>query len=238
MWIYQQNSIAEPSSVQPEELPVPVTSNESIKEDAPLHRPVQQKRTAAGPADLLLLTAAVLSGSAAAGVIRALCSSLQLEWLDEYLSIWLDAFSVSGTRPMSLFAAEYFTLAGAATLLLLLGFSAFGPVLIAFFLMLYGTGNGLLMFQLLNGANWKEKWLIFCFTALPSAIAAACLCLLATAALRVSGKIREYSFHGRAPAQSWPDSGILIRQYLLTIVLLLPLCGAASGMACIESRLF
>lgn len=245
MWVYQQNHpFADQADESLRQLPVPVVQ-ESCRSPELSREPENQNRTAflqkkrepMEKPDLWFLAAAVLSGTAAAGVVRALCSGFQLEWLDAYLNLWLNCFSDSGTHAAALFAAEYFTLAVAATALLLFGFSAFGPALISLFLMLYGTGNGLLMFQLLNGISRKEKLLVGLFTAFPSAVAAACLCFLAATALRVSGRIREYSFRKSVPVQTRPAIGVLLRQYALTLVLLVPLCGAACGMACIEKRL-
>lgn len=245
MWIYQQNhTFTDQAAESVRQLPVPAVQGNCCSPE-PGREPESQIRTVSlkkrrGPMaekDLWLLAVAVLSGTAAAGVIRALCSGFQLEWLNAYLNIWLNCFTDSGTHTAALFAAEYFTLATAATVLLLSGFSAFGPALISLFLMLYGTGDGLLMLHLLNGTSWKEKLLVILFTALPSSIAESCLCILSASALRVSEKLREYSFRRSIPAKSRPDTSILIRQYLLTLALFVPLCGAACGMACIESRL-
>ncbi len=188
--------------------------------------------------DCWTLAAAFLLGSAAAGVLRALCDGPNSEWLRYYVQQWLQVFSVSDMHPAaSLFAVEYLTLLGAATVLMLLGFSAFGPVLIFLFTMLYGVGNGLLFSQLFAGTSWNAKLLVIILTLFPSAAASACLCLLGAAALRVSGRIRTYSFLSGMPVPCRPSAGVLMKQYLLTIVLLLPLCGAAAGFACIESRL-
>lgn len=52
---------------------------------------------------------------------------------------------------------EYLTLAAAATLLFLMGFSALGPVLIFLFTMFYGLGNGTLFVQLLSDTALKRK---------------------------------------------------------------------------------
>ena len=52
---------------------------------------------------------------------------------------------------------EYLTLAAAATLLFLMGFSALGPVLIFLFTMFYGLGNGTLFVQLLSDTALKKN---------------------------------------------------------------------------------
>lgn len=73
------------------------------------------------------------------------------------------AFSASGTHAAAaIFTAEYITLLAAATCLFLLGFSAFGPVLIVLFMMLYGAGNGILTVQLFPGQALAEKLCSFC----------------------------------------------------------------------------
>ncbi len=189
-------------------------------------------------ADCWTLAAAFLLGSAAAGVLRALCDGPNNEWLRYYVQQRLQVFSVSDMHPAAaLFAVEYLTLLGAATVLMLFGFSAFGPVLIFLFTMLYGVGNGLLFSQLFAGTSWNARLLVFILTLVPSAAASACLCLLGAAALRVSGRIRTYSFLSGISVPCRPSAGALMKQYLFTIVLLLPLCGAAAGFARIESRL-
>ena len=186
-----------------------------------------------------MLAAAFLAGSAAAGVLYALCNAPQLEWLRAYLQSWLALFSASGTHAAAaIFTAEYIALLAAATCLFLLGFSAFGPVLIVLFMMLYGAGNGILTVQLFSGTSLGGKALLLLLTAVPASAAAACLCLLGAAALRVSGRIRAYSFRTVHPGAERPGAAVLFRQYLLTLVLFLPLCGAAAGLACLESRLF
>lgn len=252
MWIYDQTQpekgsilAALPETVTlPEEQPVltaplPDNIDEDSAKDEELHRPAVTRRNFSGT-DCWALAAAFLFGSAGAGVITALCGQQKLEWLNYYLRMWLEMFSVAGARSaMVLFAADYLTLIFTATLLMLFGFSAFGPVLVFLFTMLYGAGNGLLISQLFTGTGWKEKVLVFVLTAVPSAAASACLCILGAAALRVSGRIRAYSFlHGGTSALCQPASGVLLRQYLFTLVILLPLCGTTVGFACLESRLF
>lgn len=89
---------------------------------------------------------------------------------------------------------EYLTLAAAATLLFLMGFSALGPVLIFLFTMFYGLGTGTLFVQLLSDTALKrETWLLL-LAFLPAAAASAGLCTLGTDSLRVSSQIRVCSF--------------------------------------------
>ena len=249
MWIYDQTLPPEikdlkPPEALPAEMPILELPAEETNTDVPVETPVAhlEKTPAARPhsfsaADHWTLAAAFLIGSAAAGVIYALCDEQRLEWLNHYIRLWLEAFSASGAASAgSLFAAEYFTLTGVSTLLLLFGFSAFGPVLIFFFVMLYGAGNGLLMVRLLMGASWNAKLLVVMLTFIPASVAAVCLCLLGAEALRVSGKIRAYSFLNGTPAICRSSSGRLVRQYLLTLVCFLPLCGTAAGLACAAGR--
>ena len=249
MWIYDQTLLPEikapePPEALPAEMPMLELPAEEIKPAPSAESPVAhlEKPPAARPrsfsaADQWTLAAAFLIGSAAAGVIYALCDGQRIEWLEHYIGLWLGTFSASGTASAgSLFAAEYFTLTGVSTLLLLFGFSAFGPVLIFLFVMLYGAGNGLLIVQLFTGTSWNAKLLVIMLTFIPASVAAVCLCLLGAEALRVSGKIRAYSFLNGTPAICRSSSGSLIRQYLLTLVCFLPLCGAAAGLACAAGR--
>jgi len=207
MWIYNQTAMeTDLVPAVPSEVPL---LPELPTEQAPQDDTFQEKAATAiriteepphrkfSTTDCWTLAAAFLIGTAAAGLVRALCGGQQLEWLDHYIQIWLETFSVSGAHSaVALFAVEYLALMGAATFLLLSGFSAFGPVLIFLFLMIYGAGNGLLAVQLLAGTGWQEKLLIFVLTEIPASAAVVCLCVLGAAALRVSGRIRAYSFLG------------------------------------------
>lgn len=259
MWIYEPDAPlanhTAPDAAERSLLPVPACDANTFENEAPQEAPgtVQPEVHAAAPAAPVparrgaaqafpgsgMLAAAFLAGSAAAGVLYALCNAPQLEWLRAYLQSWLALFSASGTHAAAaIFTAEYITLLAAATCLFLLGFSAFGPVLIVLFMMLYGAGNGILTVQLFSGTSLGGKALLLLLTAVPASAAAACLCLLGAAALRVSGRIRAYSFRTVHPGAERPGAAVLFRQYLLTLVLFLPLCGAAAGLACLESRLF
>ena len=139
------------------------------------------------------------------------------------------------TSAAGLFCAEYAALAAAATLLLLLGLSAVGPVCIFLFTMLYGLGNGFLSAQLLAGADGKSI-LALLLLGIPAACAAGCLCMFGAAALQVSGRIRAYSFRKTA-GQACSGARELMGQYLLVIVVFLPLCGAATGVAYLSGKI-
>ena len=248
MWIYEPDAPlanhTAPDAAERLLLPVPACDANTFENEAPQEAPgtVQPEVHATAPAAPVPArrgAAQAFPGSAAAGVLYALCNAPQLEWLRAYLQSWLALFSASGTHAAAaIFTAEYITLLAAATCLFLLGFSAFGPVLIVLFMMLYGAGNGILTVQLFSGTSLGGKALLLLLTAVPASAAAACLCLLGAAALRVSGRIRAYSFRTVHPGAERPGAAVLFRQYLLTLVLFLPLCGAAAGLACLESRLF
>ena len=183
-----------------------------------------------------LLAAAFLLGTAAAGALQAVCDASQQEMLSYFLQCWCGLFSISApTSAAGLFCAEYAALAAAATLLLLLGLSAVGPVCIFLFTMLYGLGNGLLSAQLLAVADGKSI-LALLLLGIPAACAAGCLCMFGAAALQVSGRIRAYSFRKTA-GQACSGARELMGQYLLVIVVFLPLCGAATGLAYLSGKI-
>lgn len=186
--------------------------------------------------DCCLLAAAFLLGTAAAGALQAVCDASQQEMLSYFLQCWCGLFSISApTSAAGLFCAEYAALAAAATLLLLLGLSAVGPVCIFLFTMLYGLGNGLLSAQMLAGADGKSI-LALLLLGIPAACAAGCLCMFGAAALQVSGRIRAYSFRKTA-GQACSGARELMGQYLLVIVVFLPLCGAATGLAYLGGKI-
>ena len=244
MWIYQEHVDTKSPAVR-----LPAVDPRLLSETLP-----ENKAAAAMPAvdipqnspsvfpkarkmqftDCWLLAGAFLLGCTMSGALLALSAARQMEWLRYYLQAWLGLF---GSTASKLFMCEYLTLSGTATILLMFGFSAFGPVLTFFFFMIYGTGSGLLTAQLLAGTGWSEKLLPILFSYMPACAAAGLLCILGGAALRVSGKIRAYSFQqGRAELHH-PDIRVLTNQYVLTLVLLLPLCGAAAGLSCLGNRL-
>ena len=161
---------------------------------------------------------------------------MRQEMLSYFLQCWCGLFSVSApTSAAGLFCAEYAALAAVATLLLLLGLSAVGPVCIFLLTMLYGLGNGLLSAQLLAGADGKSI-LALLLLGIPAACAAGCLCMFGASALQVSGRIRAYSFRKTA-GQACSGARELMGQYLLVIVVFLPLCGAATGVAYLSGKI-
>lgn len=187
-----------------------------------------RKQTLRANQGCILLAAAYLFGTFLAGVLSALCSAGELETLDYYLNCWRRSFSAeTAAQVMALFRTELLTASGALTVLLLLGLSAIGSLPIFCFLMLYGAGAGMLSFQLLTNLNWKALLVYSAASGLPTALAAGCLCLFGALALQVSGKIQRCSF-GKSlySAGAWS----LVGQFVRTLFLLLPICGAATGM--------
>lgn len=248
MWVYpsiEARTLQEKTSLLPQlpaalstELPTAEAANRpepltTAKEKPPAspHRRAQHASR-----DCCLLAAAFLIGTAAAGSLQAVCDASQQETLGCFLQRWCGLFSVSALPSAAgLFCTEYAALAAAATLLLLLGLSAVGPVCIFLFTMLYGLGNGLLSAQLLAGADWKNI-LALVMLGIPAACAAGCLCMFGAAALQVSARIRAYSFHKTA-GQACSGARELMGQYLLVIVAFLPLCGAAAGLAYLGGKI-
>ena len=260
MWVYQQSALPESAlSDSGTNLPVLAESSPGEHLDASItktnedtHAPSATIKTAEtprsdfsrkfsrfSPADCWMLAGAFLIGSAAAGALQAFSDANSTEWLRHYLTVWLGMFTVSEAHPPAmLFGVEYLTLLASATILLLLGFSAFGPVLIFLFTMLYGAGSGMLLCALFCSSGQSVRVLmVFILTAIPASIAAACLCILGTSALRVSSRIRTYSLGTGGAGDSRPRIKALWGQYLLTLAVFLPLCGAATGLAYLECSL-
>lgn len=256
MWIYEQlgtedhalspvqvetamPASAETASEEREAVPV-ILQEHSSQYQNPEPKPEKQHRTAMlsrSTRDCWLLAAAFLLGSAAAGCLQAVCDARQAELLRYYLDAWRTLFMVGDLQhAMHLFGAEYLTLGLIVSLFLLLGLSALGPLLIFVCMMLYGLGSGLLLIQILGKGEWPAFLLALLWTGIPAAAASGCLCLFGASALQVSSRIRAYSFWNRPSGQARPGVQVLIGQYLLTMVLLLPLCGAAAGLSYLGSR--
>lgn len=255
MWIYESSG-TEPTVMPaplPERTDLPAVSPAEIEERnlsaaCPEPRPPQsENRPAAAPCrtakscpatrDCVLLAAAFLLGSIAAGVLQAVCDARQTEVLGYYLDAWRALFAAESLQnTVHLFCAEYLTLGIVVSLFLILGFSALGPLLIFGCTMLYGLGSGLLLVQLSNAGGWRVVLPVLVWTGIPAALAGGCLCLFGASALQVSGRIRAYSFRAHSAGQAGPGVRALLGQYLLTMVLLLPLCGAAAGLSCLGSR--
>lgn len=248
MWIYEQEKTEENLSLLPQTVSLPVQKAEpalpTVPETAP--EPVEQlpskepcipaKRHATR--DCWLLAAAFLLGSSAAGVLQAVCDAQQAELLRYYLEAWQGLFapgSMQGT--VQLFSMEYLALGLVVSLFLVLGLSALGPIMIFGSMMLYGLGSGLLMVQLCTAGGWKTMLSALLWTGLPAAAASGCLCFFGACALQVSSRIHAYSFRKHSGGQARPGVQALLGQYLLTMVVLLPLCGAAAGLSYLGSCL-
>ena len=245
MWVYQQTAADEelighpcpevgtvPALGSAEPLP-PELPDERLPSQT---RPATQK-SASRQKNCWLLVCAFLLGSTAAGVIQAMCAAQPLDWTAHYFQVWSKLFAAADPQAMiDLFGIQYLTLVFAATILLLLGFSALGPVLIFLFAMFYGLGNGMLTVQLVEQQRNAVRLLI---ALLPAAAAAEGLCIFGADALRVSGQIRACSFFTSdfCAGHEKVRLNTLMRAYLLTVVLFLPLCGVSTALAAISSRL-
>lgn len=256
MWVYEpQKPETEGTILIPEHTALPLLPQETAGQEQPVSdsRPAEQttppgktvtpsKRSRAArkkpTRDCWLLAAAFLLGTAAAGWLQAVRDAQQGEALAYFLSIWQGMFTVPDLHAASkLFCAEYAALTAAATLLLLLGLSALGPVLIFLLSMLYGLGNGLLFAQFFTGMEWKAALALLLLAAVPAACAAGCLCVFGASALQVSARIRAYSFRQQG-GQAFSGARTLLGQYVLTLVVLLPMCGAATGLAYLGGTVF
>lgn len=238
MWVYPSDEVRtspETTALLPQlpaesgtpkqPVPEPLNAGEAMPDGVAQQPERLHRRMRHASRDCCLLAAAFLIGTAAAGSLQAVCDASQQEMLSYFLQCWCGLFSVSApTSAAGLFCAEYAALAAAATLLLLLGLSAVGPVCIFLFTMLYGLGNGLLSAQLLAGADGK------------SILALLLLGMFGAAALQVSGRIRAYSFR-KTVGQACSGARELMGQYLLVIVVFLPLCGAATGVAYLSGKI-
>ena len=248
MWIYEQTKPEESLSLLPQTASLPVQKAEPALPPAPAAepKPVEQlpQKDLCTPAkrhatrDCWLLAAAFLLGCTAAGALQAVCDARQTELLRYYLEAWQGLFTPGGMQgAVQLFGMEYLTLGLVVSLFLLLGLSALGPVMIFGSMMLYGLGSGLLMVQLCTAGGWKATLPALLWTGLPAAAASGCLCFFGACALQVSSRIHAYSFRKHPGGQARPGVQALLGQYMLTMVVLLPLCGAAAGLSYLGSRL-
>ena len=237
MWVYQPTESAEvplllSDAPAADAAPTPTVEMQPVQpqtEMPPAARPRKVAPHRHSTADCWLLAAAFLIGAAAAGGLQALCDARQLEVLEYYMDAWRTIFSAVDLRAAAgLFSAEYLTLTALTTALLLFGLSALGPVLIFLLMMLYDLGSGMLFTQLLSAQSGLPVWPLF--TGIPAACAAACLCVFGAVALQVSAQIHAYSFWKQG-GQAFSGTHALLGQYAITLVLLVPLCGAATGIS-------
>ena len=262
MWVYQQSNLQN-TAPAPEAKLTFSDENTKIPAPRPAQKaeavqPAQQKTPAAeqtgtapletpeltrstlrrgGQAtrDCLFLAGAYLFGAALAGVAHALCETSELNLLAYYLDNWYSLFSVEGPgQVLTLFAVQYLTVVGAITALLVLGLCAFGPVLIYLFTMLYGFGIGLIGLQLFFQLSWGGFLGYLLLSGLPAAGVAACLCFFGASALQVSSRLQRAAFGRRDRLGSACGARLLLGQYLMFDVILLPICGIATGLACLD----
>lgn len=179
----------------------------------------------------ILLAAAYLLGTAAAGMLCAMCDAGEQEVLDYYLRCWCALFNLGeGQSPAILFSTEYSAMAGMMTLLLLFGLSALGPVPIFLLTMLYGAGCGLLASQLFEGITPKVFAAYILVAGVPIAAAAGCVCVFGASAISVCSRLRAFSFSAGKAVPAGSGAAGLIGKYLFFIAALAPVCGAATGL--------
>ena len=157
MWVYQQTGTPAHLPEAGALLPQPQKTLPPERSAPEVPSPLQRHHTETRQKTCWLLVCAFLIGSGSAGVLLAFCEKQQPDWLQYYLQSWRGLFAAADAHTAaSLFGMEYLTLAAAATLLFLMGFSALGPVLIFLFTMFYGLGNGTLFVQLLSDTALKR----------------------------------------------------------------------------------
>lgn len=248
MWIYEQTKSEESFSLLPQTVGLPVQTEEPALPPVPAQaaEPAEQltQKEPCTPAkrhatrDCWLLAAAFLLGCTALATLpdntaAALPAGHRIRPVTHRR-----LFTPSGMQgAVQLFGMEYLTLGLVVSLFLVLGLSALGPVMIFGNMMLYGLGSGLLMVQLCTAGGWKAILPALLWTGLPVAAASGCLCFFGACALQVSSRIHAYSFRKHPGGQVRPGVQTLLGQYLLTMVVLLPLCGAAAGLSYLGSRL-
>lgn len=251
MWVYQESaenkktlavqSTAPDKKGLPAEDPLhtmepvpPVTAGASL---TPPERPIRKTVIRRIPRDCAVLAVSYLFGTLLSGVILALCHANELSILSTYLSNWSGLFTLDEPKAVwSLFGAEYLTTAGGATILLLLGLSAFGPVLIYLFAMLFGLGIGIIELYLFLQVGWKNALLGLLLTGIPTAAAVTCLCLFGASALGVSGRLQHAAF-SKKDLSAGSGARRLLGQYLVLNVLFLPICGTSTALTCLVYQL-
>lgn len=225
-------------TAQPAPKKTPAASQTENASESPEFTRGTLRRGGQATRDCLFLAGAYLFGAALAGVAHALCETSELDLLAYYLENWYSLFSVEGPgQVLTLFAVQYLTVVGAITGLLVLGLCAFGPVLIYLFTMLYGFGIGLIGLQMFFQMSWGGFLGYLLLSGLPAAGVAACLCFFGASALQVSSRLQRAAFGRRDRLGSACGARLLLGQYLMFDVILLPICGIATGLACLANSL-
>lgn len=248
MWVYQEpeKETAEQEKSLIPSLPeeTPYSIDEMGQERAGLKsiqhmEPETSRRKLSLPSrDCILLAAAYLLGTLMAGVLQALCDAAETETLTYYLNCWQNIFAAATpAQAIGLFGAELAVVAGAAAVILLLGLSAVGPLPVFLFIMLYGTGSGLVSAQFLAQLHGVQKGIFLLTAGLPAALASGALCLFGASALQVSSRIHAFSFGKGSGTLHTAGAQLLLGQFVLLTVSLCPLCGAATGLVCLMNRM-
>ena len=246
MWVYQQPANTEPKPLAA--LPAPAAPAKRAGERVPFQKgeaasparaskPVRTARGQEIPRACAALAASYLFGTLLSGVVLSLCRPGELAFLSVYLEHWAELFVLDEPGAVwTLFGAEYLTVAGGAAILLLLGLSAFGPVMIHLFAMLFGLGVGAAGLQLLLSAGWQSALPGLLLGGAPAAAAVTALCLFGASALAVSSRLQQAAF-GRQAAPVPGTARALLVQYLALNLLFLPLCGVSTALACLAGQL-
>lgn len=239
MWVYQESAEKSLTVQTSKDQPAPAESRmgAAVRPSAePAFCPVKT-RGRQMPRDCAALAASYLFGMLLSGVMLALSRASDLDVLSAYLSNWSGLFTLDEPGAvLHLFGTEYMTVAGGATVLLLLGLSAFGPVLIYLFAMLFGLGIGVIQLQLFLQSGWKTALLGLLLTGIPTAAAVTCLCLFGASALGVSGRLQHAAF-GKKNLAAGSGARRLVGQYLVLNVLFLPICGVSTALVCLLHQL-
>ena len=255
MWVYQEsvpNALTAPSGALPAAQPVAAPRDtapfrkESASPSDTLSGPGQDgcpgaakaaARSRTLPRDCAVLAASYLFGTLLAGVVLARCQSSEQLLVSAYLDSWKGLFTLDEPGAVwRLFGAEYLTVTGGATVLLLLGLSAFGPLMIYLFAMLFGLGTGIIGLELVLQASWQQAVATLALAGLPTAAAVTCLCLFGASALRVSGRLQRAAFGAKSGTHA-AGARRLLGQYLALNVFFLPVCGISTALACLAGQL-
>ena len=201
-------------------------------------RQPRAKRGGSLTAACLALAGAYLFGALLSGVMLAFSRQQPgtMALASAYLGHWARLFDLEQPGAVwGLFAAEYLTAAFGATILLLLGLSAFGSVLIYLFAMLFGLGVGAVGLQLYLQSGWRSALAGAALSGLPTAAAVTGLCLFGASALAVSSSLHRAAFARQTP-HPIPAARTLLAQYAVLNVLFLPICGVSTALACLAGQ--
>lgn len=223
-----------------EKPPLPAAPAARSGQAAPAAAPRQPRAKRGGSltAACLALAGAYLFGALLSGVMLAFSQQQPgtMALASAYLGHWARLFDLEQPGAVwGLFAAEYLTAAFGATILLLLGLSAFGPVLIYLFAMLFGLGVGAVGLQLYLQSGWRNALAGAALSGLPTAAAVTGLCLFGASALAVSSSLHRAAFARQTPAPI-PAARTLLAQYAVLNVLFLPICGVSTALACLAGQ--